>query len=178
MNIFLRPGWAPDGSITVQGTDLARRSGLFRVDSGSGRTTPILVCEQFGTCVQASWTPDGQFLVYRRDTPHEVAVVLRDMLRSEDRVIESVGRPDSSSTVSAFARRHEDHLHRPRRAIEKIDSVSAANWRWRAAPAVACRRAQCIRQRRRMDARQQATDRRQGRPDDRGVMDPADRRGD
>jgi hypothetical protein len=37
-------------------------------------------------------TPDGQFLVYRRDTPHEVAV-LRDMLRSEDRVIESVGRP-------------------------------------------------------------------------------------
>ena len=92
MSLFHRPRWAPDGSITVQGTDLAGRSGVFRVDAGSGKTTPVLVCEHFGNCVQASWTPDGQFLVYRRITPNEVAMVLRDIVRGEDRVLESIGR--------------------------------------------------------------------------------------
>ena len=178
MNIFLRPGWAPDGSITVQGTDLAGRSGLFRVDSGSGRTTPILVCEQFGTCVQASWTPDGQFLVYRRDTPHEVAVVLRDMLRSEDRVIESVGRPGQfidGISISPDGTKityivHDGPSRRSTLYLRPLGGGEPRQLSHADAPN--------IRQRRRMDARQQATDRRQGRPDDRGVMDPADRRGD
>jgi Tol biopolymer transport system component len=92
MSQFVRARWAPDGSITVQGTDLAGRSGVFRVDAGSGKTTPVVVCEHLANCVQASWTPDGQFLVYRRITPNEVAVVLRDTVRGEERVLESIGR--------------------------------------------------------------------------------------
>ena len=109
MDVFHRPRWAPDGSITVQGTDLAGRSGFFRVDAGSGKTTPVLVCERFGACQQASWTPDEHFLVYRRIAPDEVAMVLRDMVRGEDRVIEPVGRQGTiHRRCQRLARRHED----------------------------------------------------------------------
>jgi serine/threonine protein kinase/Tol biopolymer transport system component len=100
MDLFQRPRWAPDGSITVQGTDLAGRNGFFRVDAASGKTTPIVVCEQFGVCRQSSWTPDGQFLVYRRVTPNEIAVVLRDMVRGEDRVLASTDRKGQIDGVS------------------------------------------------------------------------------
>ena len=79
MDAFQRVRWAPDGSLTVQGTDLTGRRGVFRVDARSGNVSPILTCEPGVDCVQASFTPGGDRLVYLRFTARDSALVVRNM---------------------------------------------------------------------------------------------------
>src|SRR5207342_109852 len=57
--------WGPDGSISVQGTDLTGHRGIFRVDARSGNVSPILVCEPPVICVQASFTASDSTLIVR-----------------------------------------------------------------------------------------------------------------
>ena len=92
---FQRPRWAPDGSITVQGTDGSGRQGIYRVDSQNGATSPIVQCERPGRCVQASWFKDGSALVYLRTSPKNSAVMVRDFASGKDESL----RPDLSAGV-------------------------------------------------------------------------------
>lgn len=77
---FLRfPRWAPDGSLTVQGTDTGGRDGVWRVDAESGQIAPIVLSEPGRPHLQVAWLPDGRRLVYRRVTDTGVCVCLLDV---------------------------------------------------------------------------------------------------
>ena len=82
---FNRPRWAPDGSVTVQGVDLTGRQGIHRIEVPSGRVSPIVSCGQGVSCIQASWSPNGEHLAYRRISGREAAVVIRDVKSGLDR---------------------------------------------------------------------------------------------
>ena len=84
---FQRPRWAPDGSITVQGTDLKGRQGIFRVDAKSGVVSPVVLSDPPGSLGQASWTPDGKSLVFRRNGEKGARVVVRDIASGGERTL-------------------------------------------------------------------------------------------
>jgi Tol biopolymer transport system component len=86
LSYFQQPRWAPDGSITVQGSDLKGRQGIFRVDSKTGTTSPIVLSDPPGSVGQAAWTPDGQSLVFRRDG-QKARVVVRDIATGAERTL-------------------------------------------------------------------------------------------
>jgi Tol biopolymer transport system component len=87
MAYFQRPQWAPDGSITVQGVDLKGHQGIFRVESETGRISPIVLSEPGAGLGQASWTPDGKSLVFRRNGEKGVRVVVREIASGEERTV-------------------------------------------------------------------------------------------
>jgi Tol biopolymer transport system component len=84
---FQRPGWAPDGSITVQGFDAKGRQGLFRIDAESGVASPIVLSDPPASVGWAGWTPDGKSVVFRRNGEKAVSVVVRDIASGQERTI-------------------------------------------------------------------------------------------
>lgn len=87
-----RPRWAPDGSITVQGADFQGRQGFYRVDSTSGEATPLLLGEDASVFLgQASWLPDGESIVFRRNMSDQNRVFVRNLRSGEERLL--VGHP-------------------------------------------------------------------------------------
>jgi Tol biopolymer transport system component len=91
MEMFERPRWAPDGSITVQGTNRAGRGGFFRIDPRSGAAEPIVLAEPRTHVQQASWTSDGTRLVFRRYGADESWAIVARNIR-EMREVELVSR--------------------------------------------------------------------------------------
>lgn len=85
LGFFQRPRWAPDGSITVQGQDLKGAQGIYRVDSQTGDTTPLVQSEGDDHVAQPSWIQAGK-LLYRRLKPRP-AIVIRDLASGADRIL-------------------------------------------------------------------------------------------
>ena len=81
-----RPHWAPDGSLTVQGVDMKGHQGIFRIDSQTGQIAPVVLSEAGVGIGQASWTPDGKSLVFRRNG-EGVKVVVRDVQSGTERLL-------------------------------------------------------------------------------------------
>jgi Tol biopolymer transport system component len=87
MVYILRPRWAPDGSITAAGIDLKGRQGIYRIDAQSGDVTPIVIGDADVRLAQPAWLPDGKSIVFRRNEPSGVRVVLRDVASGHERVL-------------------------------------------------------------------------------------------
>jgi Tol biopolymer transport system component len=87
MGYILRPRWAPDGSITATGIDLKGRRGIYRIDAQSGDVTPIVIGEADAPLGQPAWLPDGKSIVFRRNDPNGVRVVLRDVASGRERLL-------------------------------------------------------------------------------------------
>ena len=101
LGYVLRPHWAPDGSITVQGLDLKGHKGIFRVDAYSGAATPIVL----GEVALSAWLPDGKTLVYQRIEGGKSHVVIRDTASGQEReILETAPRFDQSWNVSPNGR--------------------------------------------------------------------------
>ena len=81
-----RPRWAPDGTLTVQGVDMKGHQGIFRVDSQTGQIAPLVLSEPGASVGQASWTPDGKSLVFRRNGD-AVKFVVRDVQSGSERLL-------------------------------------------------------------------------------------------
>ena len=101
LGYVLRPHWAPDGSITVQGLDLKGHKGIFRVDAHSGEATPIVL----GEVALSAWLPDGKTLVYQRIEGDKSHVVIRDIASGKEReILETAPRFEQSWNVSPNGR--------------------------------------------------------------------------
>lgn len=89
--------WAPDGSLTAQGTDLKGQQGIFRIDPGSGQASLVIKGDPAtGNLGQPAWTPDGKFLVFiRRNGSKGVQFVVRDMAAGTEKVL--VDSPSASA---------------------------------------------------------------------------------
>jgi Tol biopolymer transport system component len=85
--------WATDGYVTVQGTDLKGRQGIFRINPDSGEVSPLALSDPAtGTLGQPAWTPDGKVLVFRRNGSKSVQFVAREIATSQERILlEGVG---------------------------------------------------------------------------------------
>lgn len=82
---FLTPTFAPDGSITVDGSDAKGRRGIFRVDRETGAVSDIVI-SPLGNCTSGySWSVDGKFLAYRLGCNTEQLILVRDMLSGQER---------------------------------------------------------------------------------------------
>ena len=82
---FERPRWTPDGGIILQGRDTQGRQGLFRLDGQTGAVTPIVVPADGTGAFQASVSPDGKRVIYRRQGARENVVVERDLASGSER---------------------------------------------------------------------------------------------
>jgi Tol biopolymer transport system component len=88
LSYFGRPRWAPDGSITVQGSDFKGRQGFYRIDAASGDVAPLVLGDDASVFLgQASWLPDGQSLVFRRSMADGVGVVVRNVSSGDERLL-------------------------------------------------------------------------------------------
>jgi Tol biopolymer transport system component len=84
---FLNPGWAPDGSIVIGGSNLKGRRAIFHVDSEKGEVSEIVPSPP-GTCTNGheySSSPTGQFLVYRLGCNTSMTLMVRDLASGLDR---------------------------------------------------------------------------------------------
>jgi len=82
---FERPRWTPDGGIILQGRDAQGRQCLFRLDGQTGEVAPIVVPADGTGAFQASVSPDGKRIIYRRQSARENAVVERDLASGSER---------------------------------------------------------------------------------------------
>lgn len=80
-----RPRWTPDGGIVLQGRDAQGRQCLFRLDGQTGEVTPIVVPADGTGAFQASVSPDGRRIIYRRQGARENVVVERDLASGSER---------------------------------------------------------------------------------------------
>ena len=71
----------------MQGRDLKGRQGIFRVDANTGVATPLIANDSPGNIQQASWTPDGKSLVFRRNSEKGPRMVLRDVASGAERTL-------------------------------------------------------------------------------------------
>ena len=85
MESFNRARWAPDGSITVQGSDLTGNGGLFRIDAETGALSALVA----GPAQQATWHPNGNQLVFRRQGPKGNVLVVHDKRDGTDQELVS-----------------------------------------------------------------------------------------
>ena len=82
---FERPRWMPDGAIVLQGRDAQGRQCIFRLDGQTGEVTPIVVPADGTGAFQASVSPDGRRIIYRRQGARDNVVVERDLASGSER---------------------------------------------------------------------------------------------
>jgi Tol biopolymer transport system component len=82
---FERPRWTPDGAIILQGRNADGRQCLFRLDGQTGEVTTIVEPADGTGAFQASVTPDGRRIIYRRQGARENVVVERDLTSGSER---------------------------------------------------------------------------------------------
>ena len=83
------PQQAPDGSLTIRGTDLKGRQGIFSVDLQSGAMNPIVLSEPGSSIFNPLWTRDGRFLIYYRQDEHNTLVRFDAHSREQRSLVES-----------------------------------------------------------------------------------------
>ena len=83
------PQQAPDGSLTIRGTDLKGRQGIFSVDLQSGAMNPIVLSEPGSSIFNPLWTRDGRFLIYNRVDPRDAIVRFDAHSREQRSLVES-----------------------------------------------------------------------------------------
>jgi Tol biopolymer transport system component len=88
---FARPRWAPDGSITVQGSDAKGRYAIYSVDVKTGDATALVPGESGDKPLQASWSNDGKTLAFRRVKEGATTVVIRDVAGTERELARAKG---------------------------------------------------------------------------------------
>jgi Lipoprotein LpqB beta-propeller domain len=106
MGWFLRPTWAPDGSIYVSGSDVKGRRGVHRVDLATSNVSQVVVGAP-GRCPESpSLSLDGRLLVYLMQCQPESAVMVRDVASGIEREVgraRGVGTPKVSPDGSHVA---------------------------------------------------------------------------
>ena len=111
MAYALRPRWAPDGSITIAGSDLKGRQGIYRFDLDTAQITPIVVeGSDTDRMLAHSWL-DGTRLLYQRNVSGgSRSLILRNVSTAEERVLVDHPRlhghspsPDGLSVAYAIA---------------------------------------------------------------------------
>ena len=117
---FERPRWTPDGGIILQGRDAQGRQGLFRLDGQTGEVTPIVVPADGTGAFQASVSPDGRRIIYRRQGARENVVVERDLASGSERELvrrESMNGVSLSPDGRQFTFIERDAAARDERAL-------------------------------------------------------------
>jgi len=67
LNHFSRPRWSPDGRhVLVQGNDRRNRQGLYKINVQTGEVAPVVQVQPGVYALEASWSPDGKEIFYRR----------------------------------------------------------------------------------------------------------------
>jgi Tol biopolymer transport system component len=80
------PRWSPHGALTFQGVDFKGRQGIFQVDPATGAASAIVTNRDGdGYLHHPSWTADGKWLVYGRNTGDKNRVLLREWASGTER---------------------------------------------------------------------------------------------
>ena len=71
-----RPAWAPDGRSLIYNSRRDRKSVILKLDLETKAETVLTVSDT--GCLDASWSPDGQWIVHTRGTPHGLQLFAMD----------------------------------------------------------------------------------------------------
>jgi len=85
-------------SLLIEGIDDRQRYGVFRVDTQTGESTPIIIGDQRQALIQPIWvSADDEILFYRKwdAATRQVTMMRRDMPSGDERALFSVPIPNS-----------------------------------------------------------------------------------